>query len=157
MQGANFAALDSAVHVAPRTDLFGAVDVVVGHVHTADVGDAVVDDDDFAVVTRKNVVDPRKIEWVELVNLDSSLAKFLQMVLFQRLVVRGIAKSIEQRTNLDTLSGFFRQKVEQKHGDGVVSEVEIFEIHAAMGFANGLKHIVELFLSALEQLDFIVV
>ncbi len=150
LQGANFASLDSAVHIAPRTDLFGAVDVVVGHVHTADVGNAVVDDNDFAVVTRKNVVDPRKIERVELVNLDSALAKCLQMVLFQRLVVRGIAKRIEQRTNFDALGGFFRQKVEQKHGDGVVSEVEIFEIHAAMGFANGLKHIVELLLSALQ-------
>ena len=61
----------TAMHVAPFAHLFCTLDVVVGHVHSACIGNLSVNDDDFAVVAVPHMVDPRKSHWVELVYFDS--------------------------------------------------------------------------------------
>ena len=53
--------------------------------------------------------------------------------------------------------GFHGKNVEEQACDGVVAEVEVFEVDAALCLPECLKHVVELFLSAHQQGDTVVV
>ena len=68
------AALQTAMHVAPSSHLLGALDVVVGHVHSSCVGHVAVDDHNLAVVARPDMIDPRKADGVELIDVDAVVA-----------------------------------------------------------------------------------
>ena len=68
------------MHVVPFAHSFCAFDVVVGHVHATGVGSSAVNDNDFAVVSRKNMVDPWEGYRVELIYLDARFADFLQVM-----------------------------------------------------------------------------
>ena len=156
LQRVDLVAFYAAVHVAPRAHLLRAIDVVVGNVHATGIGNLSVDDDDFAVVAAEDVVNPREVQRVELVDLDALAAQFADMAVLQRSVVGGVAESIVECSHLYALCRLLGQQVEEQHGDGVVAEVEILQVDAAARFADGLEHVVELLLSADEQSDAVV-
>ena len=106
LQRVHLCAFYPTMHVAPRSHLLRAVDVIVGHVHPSRIGYLSVDDHDLAVVAREHMVDPREAHRVEFVNLNAFLADGLQVFLFQRTVVGVVAKAIEQGANLHSLSSF---------------------------------------------------
>ena len=50
LQCVDFIAINAAVHISPFAYLLSAVDVVVGHIHSARIGYLSVDDHNLAVV-----------------------------------------------------------------------------------------------------------
>jgi hypothetical protein len=79
------------------------------------------------------------------------------MVFLQGLVVGIVAKAIEHGANLDTFLALLAQDVEKERGYGVVAEIEIFQVDAALGLTDGSEHIVKLLLSGEQQRDAVVV
>ena len=148
LQRIDFIAFYAAVHIAPRPHLLSAVDIVVRNIHAASVGDFPIDDDDLAMVAAEDVVDPREAQRVEFVDLYAFATQFAEVTFAQGLVVGGVAECVEQGSYLHTLGGFFRQEFEEQHRDRVVAEVEVFQMDAAASLADGLKHIIELLLTA---------
>ena len=157
LQGVHLSALDSAVHVVPGAHLRRAVDVVVGHVHAAGVGYLAVDDYYLAVVAGKGMIDPGEAYGVERVNLDAAAADVAQVALEQRAVVAAVAESVEEGAHFHSLGRLAGQQVEEHRGDGVVAEVEVFEVHRRACLADGGKKIVEFLLPGGEQGDAVVV
>ena len=151
MQGVYLATLNAAVHVAPRAHLFRAFNVVVGHVHASSVSHLAINYHNLAVVAVKHVVYPWKAQWVKLVYLYAAGAQVGEVAFQQGLIVRVVAKPIEEGTHLNPLLCFFGQNVEQQRGDRVVAEIKVFEMYAAFSLTNGMKHIVKLFLPTHEQ------
>ncbi len=149
--------LYAAVHVAPFSHLFRAVDIIVGHVHSARVGYASVDDDNLAVVAEEDVVDPWEAYRVELVDVDTGPSEAVDVLTAQRLVVRVVAETVEQGSHFHALGRLHTQKVEQLGRNGVVAEVEVFEVNAAAGLPDGFEHVVKLGLSGGEQRHAVVV
>ena len=109
LQRIDFVALDSAVHIAPRAHLLGAVDVIVSHIHTACVSDFSIDDHNLAMVAAEDVVDPWEAQRVEFVDLDALAAQLADVAFAQGPVVRGIAERVEQGSYLHTLGGLLSQ------------------------------------------------
>ena len=109
------------------------------------------------MVAVEDVINPGEAYRVELVELDTRLADSLDVFFLQWLVVGRVAETIIQGPHLNAFGGFHCENVEQEVGDGVVAEIEVFEMDALLGLTNGSKHIVELFLSAHQQGDGIVV
>ena len=144
-------ALDAAVHVVPRANDLGAVDVVVGDVHATCVSNLAIDDHYLAVVAREDVVYPWEAQWVELVNLDAALAQFPDMAFLQRTVVAGVSEGIEECPYLYSLGNFLGKDVEQQRGYGVVAEIEVFQVYGVSGLPDGCEHVVELLLAVSEQ------
>ena len=68
------------------------------------------------------------------------------MVFPQRLVVRVVAEGIEHGPHLDTLLALLPEEIEEQRGNTVVAEVEVLQVHALPGLADGFEHIVELLL-----------
>ena len=151
LQRVHFLSLDAAMHVAPRAHLLGSVDVVVGNVHASRVGYFSVNDHYFPMVASKNVVYPREVQRVELYNLDALFVQFLHVVALQGLVVRGISKSVVECSDFHTLFRFLCQQVEQSACNGIVAEVEVFQMNAAPRLADGLEHVVELLLTTRQK------
>ena len=73
------------------------------------------------------------------------------MALFERTVVGGIAKSVEKRSYLNTVLGLRLEQMEQLACDGVISEVEIFQMYGVTGVPDGLKHILKFLLAGDKQ------
>ena len=88
------ASVDAAVHVVPFADDGRSFYVIVGHVHTSCVGNLSVDDNDFAVVAGEHMVDPWEAQGIELIDLYTLGAQFLDVMFLQWLVVGGIAEGI---------------------------------------------------------------
>lgn len=88
---------------------------------------------------------------VELVDLYALFADTLDMLFLQRLVVRCVAETVEEGTHLDSFFSLLRQQVEEHVGNGVVAEVEIFQVDAAFRLTYCGEHVVELLLSAHQQ------
>ena len=65
----NFIAFYSAMHIMPFTDNICAVDIIVSHIHTASISNLAIYDNNLSVVAREHMVNPRKAQRVELVNL----------------------------------------------------------------------------------------
>ena len=79
------------------------------------------------------------------------------MLPLERLVVGVIAEAVEKGSYLHTLFCLFGQYAEEKAGDGVVAEIEIFQVDATAGLPYGGKHVVEFFLPVHKQHDAVVV
>lgn len=97
------------------------------------------------------MVDIWEDDGVELVNIYAMSPDRVEMRALQRTVVRPVAKGIEERSHLYSFFGFLAEKCEKASGDGIVAEVEIFEMDAAAGLPDGCKEVVELLLSGSEQ------
>ena len=67
--------------------------------------------------------------------------EFLKMLLFQRSVVGVVAETIKEGTNFHALFSLLAQDIKQQSCDGVVTEVEILQMHTALGMAYGFKHV----------------
>ena len=146
-------AFQSAVHVAPFTHLFCTYDVIVGHVHSTGIGNLSVDDYDFTMVTRPDMVDPGESDGVVFHDVDTVGPEFLEMMFLERLVVGVIAKAVEHGPDLDAFLAFLPENVEEQRCDGVIAEVEVFQVNAALGLSDGLEHIRELVFARHEQFD----
>ena len=86
---------DAAMHIPPFAYLLRSHDIVVGNIHTACIAYPSIDDDNLTMVTGPDVVHPGKPDGIELIDLDAVGMQFLQMFLFQRLVVGVVAEAIE--------------------------------------------------------------
>ena len=71
LQRVHLVALYAAVHVAPLSHFLRTGDVIVGHVHSARIGNLSVNYDNLAVVAVEHMVNPREAYRVELVNLNA--------------------------------------------------------------------------------------
>ena len=56
-----------------------------------------------------------------------------------------------------TLLHLLGKEVEEKGGNAVVAEVEVFQMHAVLSLTDCLKHIIEFLLSAHQERDGVVV
>ena len=92
------------------------------------------------------MVDPWESHWVELDYLYAAFTQFSEVFLQQRFVVAIVAEAIEERTHLHTLGYFVGEKVEQQVAYGVVAEIEVFEVYAALCLTYGSKHVFKLFM-----------
>ena len=151
MQVADGVAVDAYVYVVPFAYLGQALDVVVGDVHAARVAYFPVDDHDLAVVAVGGVVEPGEGDGVELHDFDAAPADVLQVFLLERLVVRPVAERIEQGPHLHPFGSLLGQQVEQGVGDGVVAEVEIFQMDVVACAADGFEQVDELVVSVHQQ------
>jgi hypothetical protein len=138
---------DTTVQVTPWADGLGAIDVIISYVHASCVGYLSVDDDYFAVVAVKQVVNPWEAYRVELIDLYAFFANSLYMSFLQWSVIGEIAETVEECSDLNALFGFLSQEVEQQMSDGVVSEVEVFEMDAAFGLSDIFEQMLEFLLS----------
>ena len=148
---------DVHVHVAPGAHHWSTGDIVVGYVHTTSVSDATVDDHNLAVVARNDVVDPWKTYGIELHQFDTQTFNGVVTLVADGLVVGEVAKGIIHRTDLHTLTDFFCQEVEEQVGDGVVAEIEVFQMDERLGFSHCLEEVLELVVTTLEQADAVAV
>ena len=151
LQRVHLFALDAAVHVSPLSHLLRAFDIIIGHVHASCIGHQAINNHNFAVVTMKHMVDPRKTHRVKFIDFNASCTDALEMPALERLVVGIVAKAVEQRTHLYTCCCPFGQEVEEQVGNGVVAEIEILQMHAAPGLSDGFEQIVEFLLSVHQQ------
>ena len=144
------------MHVAPGTHLFRTFYIIVGYVHATCVGNTPVDDHYFAVVAGPDVVDPGAADGVELIDVDTVVAQGLEVVFLQGLVVGVVAEAVEECAYLDPFTVLLTEDVEEERGDAVVAEVEVFQVYALLGLTDVGEEVVELFLSAHQQLYLIV-
>ena len=135
------------MHIAPFTHLFRTFYIIVGYVHASRIGYLSVNDHYFSVISSEDVVNPRESDRGVFHNVYAVLAQCLQMVFLQGLVVGIVAEAVEHGANLDTLLALLAQDVEKERGNGVVAEIEILQMDAALSLTNGLEHIVELLLT----------
>lgn len=157
LQRVDLFAFDPAVHVVPCAHGLRTFNVIVGYVHTTGISRMPVDDDDLAVVAVEYVVDKRKPNGVELMDLDASVAYALELPATQGLVVGIIAESVEQGSYFHTFFCLRFEKIKEEVGNGVVAEVEIFKMDAAASLPDGFEEVVELLLSVGKQRHGIVV
>ena len=147
LQCVHLSAVNAAVHVVPRTHLSRAFYIIVGHIHSTRVGYLPIDDHYLAMVAREDMIDPRKGDGVELEYLYALGADGIQMRPLQRSVVGHVAEGIKQGPHLNSLLGLLAEKDKEPTCDGVVAEIEVFKMYAALGLTYGGKHVVKLFLS----------
>ena len=141
LQVAHGIAVDAHMYVVPGTYLGQSRDVVVGHVHAARVARPSVDDHNLAVVAVQGMVDVGESDGVELHQLDASGADGLDMLFFQRLAVRPVAEGVKQGTYFHAFLHLLGQQVEQGVGDGVVAEVEVFQVYMMACPADGVEQV----------------
>ena len=157
LQGVHLLALDTTVHITPRANHLCTLDVVVSHVHATRIGNLSVDNHNLTVVAVEEIVQPRELHGVELIDLDTALTNMLDMFFLQRLVVTGVTEAVEEGAHLNPFLYTFGKKVEEKSGNGVIPEIEVLQMHTAFRLSDGLEHIIELLLSAHQQGNGIVV
>ena len=126
LQGIHLLSLNSAVHIAPTPHHFCALDVIVGHIHTASIGHITIYDNDFAVVAVEYMVHPRKLNGVELKDFDTPFAQGTQVLFQQRTIVRVVSKPIEQGAYPHTFVRLLYKQLEKAVGNGVVSKIKVF-------------------------------
>ena len=78
------------------------------------------------------------------------------MLLLQWLIVGVITETIKQGSYLYTFLALLSENVKEARGDGIVAEVEVFQVNAALCLPNGLEHIGELILAGHQQLHMVV-
>ena len=140
------------MHIAPFAHLLGAHNIVIGHVHTACIGNTTVDHYNLTMIARPDVVYPGKTHWVVLVDVDAVGTQTLDVMFLQWLVVRVVTKPVEQRTYLYTLLALLAQYVEQQRGYRVVAKIKILKVYTALGLSDILEQKVELILTRHNQL-----
>ena len=85
-------------------------------------------------------------------DINTVLVETLKMFLFQRLVIRIVTETIEQTSHFYAFFPFFSENIEEQVGYGVVSEIEVLHVYAALCLADLLKHIREFLLTRHQQL-----
>lgn len=103
------------------------------------------------MVACQDVVYPGEDDGVKLVYLYTFGAYGVQMALLEWTVVGGVAKSVEKRSDLNTVLGLLLEQMEKLAGNRVISEVEILQMYGVAGVPDGLKHILKLFLTRSKQ------
>ena len=103
---------DARVHIPPGSDFGQTVDVIIGDIHSACISYFSVDNSNLPVVAVGGVVDVREGKWVELDNFDAPFTYFLEMFLFERLVVRPVAEGVEHSSHFNAFFYLFGQQVE---------------------------------------------
>ena len=126
LQGIHRLPLNSAVHIAPTPHHFCALDVIIGHIHTASIGHITIYDNDFAVVAVEYMVHPRKLNGVKLKDFDTSFAQGTQVLFQQWTIVRVVSKPIEQGAYPHTFVSLLYKQLEKAVGNGVVSKIKVF-------------------------------
>lgn len=91
------------MHVVPFAHLGCAVDVVIGHVHATGIGYQTIDHHNLAVVAAPNVVDERKANGVELINLDAFGPYGVEIGTAHGLIVADVAKAVEEQSHFYAL------------------------------------------------------
>ena len=141
------------MHVAPFAHLFRTHNVIVSYIHAAGIGHLPIDDDNLTVIAGPDMVHPRETDGVELVDVDAVGMELLEMFFLQRLVVGVVAEAVEEGTYLHTFLPFLPEDIEEQAGDGVVAEVEVFQVDTALGLADRLEHVGKLITARHEQAD----
>ena len=95
--------LDPTVHIVPRPYHLRTFYIIVGHIHAARVGDLPVDDDDLAVVTVEEVVQPWELHRLELIDFNALFTDCLQMPFLHRTVVACIAETVEDSPHFNAI------------------------------------------------------
>ena len=88
---------------------------------------------------------------VRNVDVDTVGMEFLKMLLLQRLIVGVVAKAVEEGTYLYTFLAFLPKNIEEQVGDGVISEIEVFQVDTALCLTDCLEHIGKLITTRHEQ------
>ena len=132
------------------------MNIVVGNVHASDIGNLSVNDDNLAVVTAEHVGKPRELYRIHLVYLHPTLAQGKQMPFSQRAVIGTIPKGVIQGSHLYALLRFFGEQLKESTGNGVVAEIEVFQMHARLCLPDCGEHVMELLGSCIHRHDAIV-
>ena len=103
---------DARVHIPPGSDFGQTVDVIIGDIHSARISHFSVNDGNLPVVAVGGVVDVREGKRIELDNFDAPFTYFLEMFLFERLVIRPVAEGIEHSPHFNAFFYLFGQEVE---------------------------------------------
>ena len=101
------------------------------------------------------MVDPGEADGVVLNDINAVGTQFLEVFLFERLVVGVIAETIEHGPYFHTLLTLLAQDIEKQRGNGVIAEVEVFQMDAAACLADVLEHTFKFFLARHDEADFI--
>ena len=157
LQRINLLTLYATMHVVPRAHLLSAFDIVVGHIHAPGIGYLAVDDNNLAVVTTPNVIEPREPYRVELIDFYPTRTDAVNVPLPHRLVVGDIAKAVEEEPDLNPLLDLGHEMADEHAVDGVIAKVEILHVDRAPSLVNGFEQVVELLLTIHQQRDTIVV
>ena len=157
LQRIDLIALDTAMHIVPAAHLLRSFDIIVGNIHSPRIGHLAVDDDDLSVVAVEEIMDPWESQGLKLIDLHPFGSDETDVRLAHRLVVAGVAKTIENSSDLYALRGFAHKTRHQLAIDGVVAEVEILKMDARPGLFDRLEEVVKLLLSSHEQGDGVVV
>jgi len=144
------------VHVSPFSDFGQSCNVIVGDIHTAGVSNDSVYHYYLAVVTMEDVIDLRKFDGVEFYDFDTFFPDGLDVSFFQGAIVGTVPERVEHGSDHNAFPGFPFQDSEQRIGDGVVSEIEVFQMDVMFGLFYLLEQVDEFFVSALQNLYFIV-
>ena len=143
LEGINLFAIETAMHIVPWAYLFRSVDVVVGYVHSACICNLSVDNHYLTVVTVENMVYVWEIERIKFVELYATSSLILHVLFLQRTIVACVSEGIIYGTNLYTLFRLLCKEVEECICYWVVSEVEVFEVHAMTRLTNSGEHILK--------------
>ena len=107
------------------------------------------------MVAWHDVVHPGEDDGVELHQLDALLAYGLDVSTLQRLVVAGVSESIKHGAHSHTLFHLLTQNVEGQIGNGVVAEVEVFQIDVALRLTEIVEQVFELVVPVEEEFHMI--
>ena len=151
LQRVHLVTFNPTMHITPLSHLLRTFDVIVGHVHSTRVGYLSVDDDNLPVVAMEHMIHPREAQRVEFIDFNAVAAQLFKMPFLQRTVVGGIAEAVEQSPHLNAFTRFPHEYLEQTGSNGVVAEVEIFQMYAAFRLTYGTEHIVEFLLTIHQQ------
>lgn len=143
--------LDAIVEVVPFAKLGLAVEIVVGHVHAAAVCCLAIDDYYLAVVAGDDMIDPRELDRIKLIDLYACLPYLLKSFRAYGLVVAAIAEGVVEQAYLNALPNLDGKAVEESVGYGVVAEIEVFHVNGLSGLVNSLKKVAKLILAAAEE------
>ena len=143
LQPSHSIALYAQMQVAPLAKLGFALDVVVGHIHAARIGHHAVNDDNLAMVAVEGMVNPGEPYGVELIDFDANVAQGVKVAMLERAIVGPVAPPIEDGAHLHALGCLARKEAKELLGDGVVAEVEIFQVDALAGLRDSCEEVVE--------------
>ena len=99
------------------------------------------------MVASEEVVGVGELHGIELVELDALLAAVADVLFLQRLAVRHVAEAVEYSPHLNAFLHLRGQQLEEGVGNGVVAEVEVFQVDGVARIADGLEHVVEFLLA----------
>ena len=78
------------------------------------------------------------------------------MFFLKRPVVRYVTEPVKECPDDNPFPDFLCKNFEEQIGNGVVSEVEVFQMHRTLGVPYGIEHVIEFLLSRHQQHDRVV-